>query len=153
MKKILLQQYQEIVDQAAGSTVAELSMPKEGWILTLRKALGMSGAQLGRRMGVSRSQVAQSEKNELSGALTLKTLQNMAQAMGGRLVYAIVLEQKTGNLVTARAKEKAEQLVSQTDTQMAFEQQSLSAASRNFEVDRVREELLSKMPKDLWDDA
>lgn len=153
MKKIILHQYQEIVDQAVSGRVVDLTLPSEGWIRTLRKSLGMSGAQLGRRLGISRAQVAQSERNELSGAITLKTLQNLAQAMGGRVVYAIVPEQDTQTMVSARAEHKAAQIVSQADTHMALEKQSISEDSRRFEINRIKKELLEKMPNDLWDDA
>jgi predicted DNA-binding mobile mystery protein A len=97
--------------------------------------------------------VAQSERNETSGAVTLKTLQNMAEAMGGRFVYAIVPAQETSRMVSARAEEKARQLVARTDTHMALEKQSLNKESRAFEIERLKQELLGKMPKDLWDDV
>ena len=153
MKKTLMYQCQNLIDKAASGKVADLNLPQEGWVSTLRKALGMSGAQLARRLGVSRAQVAQSERNEASGAITLKTLHKMAAAMGGRVVYMIVPEQSAGDMVQQRAREKASQLVYKVDTQMALEAQTISEASRKFEIERVKEELLNKMPGDLWDDV
>ncbi|MDT8399828.1 MAG: mobile mystery protein A [Pseudomonadales bacterium] len=152
MKKILLHQYQGIVDKAAAST-GDLVVPDEGWIRTLRKALGMSGAQLARRLGVSRSQVAQSEKNELSGAITLKTLRNMAQAMGGRVVHTIVLPASASELVHQRAREKARQILQQANTHMALESQVLDKDNQAFELRRLEQELLEQMPADFWDDV
>jgi len=152
MKQIVLKQYQEIVDQSA-KKVAGLIVPAEGWIRTMRNALGMSGAQLGRRLKVSRAQIAQAERNELSGAVTLKTLQKMAEAMNCRVVYAFVPETSAQATVKNRAREKAEQLVSITNTHMALENQSLDKASRIYEVERLTSELLNKMPSDLWDDV
>ena len=152
MKKIVLHQYQDIVDKASEHT-AGLSLPSEGWIKTMRKALGMSGAQLARRLGVSRSQIAQSEKNELSGAVTLKTLQNAAEAMGGRLVYAIVPAGKVEALIVKRAREKARQLEGRANVHMALESQTLDTKSREFEIKRLEQELLNTMPSDFWDDA
>lgn len=152
MKKLLMQQYQDIVDQAVAGEVRDLAIPPEGWVRTLRKALGMSGAQLARRLGVSRAQVAQSERNEASGAVTLNTLHNMAQAMGGRLVYAIVPMEETARMVSARAEAKAMQLVAGANTHMALEKQSINEVSQAYEIERLKQELLGKMPKDLWDD-
>jgi len=152
MKQIVLKQYQEIVDQSA-KKVAGLSVPVEGWVRTMRNALGISGAQLGRRLGVSRSQIAQTEHNELSGAVTLKTLQKMAEGMNCRVVYAFVPETSAHAIVENRAGEKAEQLVSRADIHMALESQSLDRASREYEVERLKRELLDKMPSDLWDDV
>lgn len=152
MKKIVMHQYQDIIDKAAAHT-AGLSLPPEGWLKTMRKALGMSGSQLARRLGVSRSQIAQSEKNELSGAVTLKTLQNAAEAMGGRLVYTIVPAGKIETLIAKRAREKAQQLVSRVNVHMALESQTLDTKSREFEIKRLEQELLNTMPSDFWDDA
>ncbi len=152
MRKIVLHQYQQIIDKAGRQTTG-LGVPPEGWLKTLRKALGMSGAQLGRLMGVSRAQVAQSERNELSGAVTLRTLQNMAEAMGCRVVYAIVPNGNVEDLVARRAKEKAKQLVGRVNTQMAFENQTLNEERREYELNRVEQELLRNLPLDLWDDV
>jgi len=152
MKKIILHQYQQIIDSAA-KQVAGLSVPAEGCLKTMRKALGMSGAQLARLLGVSRSQVAQSERNELSGAVTLKTLQGAAEAMGCRLVYAIVPADTVENMISRRAKEKAQQIVGKVNVHMALESQALDAKSREYEVKRIAQELLNSMPSDLWDNV
>ena len=151
MKKIVIHQYQEIIDHAA-QIVAGLPMPKEGWIRTMRCALGMSGAQLARRMKVSRSLVAQAEKKELSGAITLKTLNNMAEAMGCHVVYMIVPRTSASDLLVKRAREKATQLVHATNTQMALESQSLDKDKRQFEIERIQHELVKEIPSDLWND-
>ncbi len=151
MKPIILRQYQEIVDAAAKRLVG-LSIPPEGWLRTMRSALGMSGAQLARRLNVTRSQVAQAERNELAGVITLKTLQNMAEAMGCRVVYAIVPESTAGDLVAKRAREKAKHLIDQADTQMALEDQALTEEQRRFELERLQRELIHNIPSDLWND-
>lgn len=150
MRKTVLFQYQEIVDKAAHQAL-DLRTPPEGWLRTMRKALGMSGAQLARRLGVSRAQVAQSERNEVSGALTLRTLQNMAEAMGGRVVYTIVPSGSIETLLSKRAKEKARQLMSRVDTHMALESQLLDSERHQFELQRIEDELLREMPADFWD--
>ena len=151
MKEIITRQYQEIVDRAVNQ-VASLAMPPEGWIRTMRSALGMSGAQLARRLNMARSQVAQAEKNELSGVVTLKTLDNMAQAMGCRVVYAIVPEHSAGDLISKQAYKRAKQIVSSADTQMALEAQTLSEDQRKFEIERIANELIRDMPSDLWNE-
>jgi len=53
----------------------KLFQPKlttEGWIKVMRQALGMSGAQLGRRMEVTRGLVSNTEKAEIEGRVTIK---------------------------------------------------------------------------------
>jgi len=151
MKKIITHQYQEIVDSAA-KHVAEISVPPEGWLRTMRSAIGMSGAQLARHLGLSRAQVSQAEKNELAGVITLKTLKRMAEGMGCRVVYAVVPEKTAGDLVAKRARERAKQLINKTNVHMALEQQSLDQEQLSFELERLERELIQEMPSDLWND-
>lgn len=151
IKEIVSQQYQDIIDQA-GKDLANVVRPPEGWLCTARKALRMSGAQLSRRLGVSRAQVSKTEKNELTGAVTLKTMQNMAEAMGYRFVYAIVPEQSVGSLINQQANTKAQSLVKKANEQMALEGQMLSPQQIQYEIARLKKELLERMPTDFWDD-
>jgi len=152
ISKVVTRQYRSIVDRASKSA-ASLSVPPEGWIRSARKALNMSGAQLARRMGVSRMQVSQTEKKETSGAVTLKTIDNMARAMGCRLVYAIVPDRPLEELVSAQARKKATALIGNANTQMALEDQRLSTDDINYEIDRLAREISERLPSDLWDDA
>jgi len=151
IKDIAYRQYQEIVDRA-GYQMRESVVPPEGWLCTARKALKMSGAQLSRRLGVSRSQVSKTEKNELSGSVTIKTMQHMAEKMDCRFVYAIVPEKRVEDILLARAKEKAFSIVKRTNEHMALEGQTLSAQQIQFEVERLQMDLVNTMPSDFWDD-
>jgi predicted DNA-binding mobile mystery protein A len=153
IKGTVRQQYQEVADSAAASVARDLHVPKEGWLATMRKALGMSGAQLGRRLTLSRGRISQAEKAEQSGGVSLKTMREMAEAMGCRFVYAIVPENgRVVDLIEAQARKKATALVRQASTHMALEKQSLSDAKNRQEVDRVTLELMRAMPGNLWAD-
>lgn len=67
-----------------------LTRPPRGWIKAIREALGMTTAQIARRMGVSQPRAVEIEKAEKTGAITLDTLERAARAMDCRLVYAFV---------------------------------------------------------------
>lgn len=150
IKNIVTRQYQGIVDAVAGNG-RSLVLPPEGWMRTVRKALGMSGAQLARRLGVSRALVSQTERNELTGSVTVKNLQHMAEAMGCRFVYAIVpQESTTADLIADRAKEKATKLVEQAGKHMALEAQALSPQQMRGEIERLQRQILAELPADLW---
>jgi predicted DNA-binding mobile mystery protein A len=151
VKRTVRQQYQSIVDSAA-SHAGVLRTPAEGWLRTARKALGMSGAQLARRMGVTRSRVAQAEHAELSGGVTLKSMQAAAEAMGCRFVYAIVPPQSVEHLVTAQAHKKAQAVVGVASTQMALESQTLPNEKIAEEVTRLTRDIAHEMPPGFWDD-
>ena len=150
IKSIISKQYRDKVNQAAVKANT-IKLPTEGWLCTARKALGMSAAQLARRLGVTRAQVSKTEKGELQGSVTLKTLQNMAEAMGCRFVYAIVPKGKVEDILEVRAKKKAKQRVEETHKHMMLEAQTLSANQINFEVVRLQKEILQSPPADFWD--
>jgi len=152
IKRTVIAQYQSIVDQAAFA-VRDLRMPKEGWVRTVRKALGMSGAQLGRRMEVSRAQVAQTERNEQSGSATLKSMQRAAEALGCKFVYAIVpMDGSVEAVIQDRAREKAKTIVAKVNEHMALEAQTLPEKKIQFEIDRLTQELIRDLPGELWND-
>jgi predicted DNA-binding mobile mystery protein A len=151
VKSTATKQYQAIVNRAATSAVQKIGRPAEGWIATMRKALGMSGTQLGKRLGLSRARISQAEQAEPSGGITLKTMQAAAEAMGGRLVYAIVpANGKVEDIVAAQARKNAESLVVRASTHMALEKQSLSDRQNRQEIERITRELIRTMPADLW---
>jgi len=151
IQKTVQSQYQQIVDHAA-EAVRGLSAPKEGWIRTTRKALGMTGTQLAQRMGISKAQVSQTEKGEAGGSVTIKTMEKAAAALGCRFVYAVVPETMTADLINRRAREKARNIVEKVNEHMALEAQTLSSEQISFEIDRLQDEFVQGKPGDLWND-
>jgi len=149
VKRIALQQYQSIADRAA-IPFDSVRTPREGWIATVRRALGMSGPQLARRLGVGRARISQAERAELTGGITLKTMQAMAEAMGCRFVYAIVPEGRIEDLIAAQARKKAASIVGRARVHMALERQALSERQDAAEIERLAEDLIRTMPRDLW---
>ncbi len=149
VKEAVRRQYRMTVDLAQG---ADIEMPSEGWIRTVRKALGMSGAQLARRMGVTRARIAQAEKAELDGGVTLRSMQAAAEAMGCRFVYAFAPPVSIENVIIAQARKKAEAIVGRAGTHMAFENQAVSNTRTQHEVGRLMNELIYEMPSDFWED-
>ncbi len=151
VKQIVLNQYQEIVDRAQ-ERVKNLTAPNEGWLRSVRKALSMSGVQLANRLGVTKASVFNTEKAELSGGVTLKKMEQMAQGMGCRFVYFVIPEKPVKDILSDRARIKAEKIVTQASYQMALEAQALSNKQLRFEVDRLQQEILRESPSDLWND-
>jgi len=150
VKNVARQQYQRLVDHAAAHS--GLRTPPEGWLRTVRKALGMSGARLGKRMGLTRARISQAEHGELTGAATLKSMQAAAEAMGCRFVYAIVPEGRIEDVIAAQAQKKAAALVGRASTHMALEGQNLPNDKIAAEVGRLAVELAREMPPDFWSD-
>ncbi|MET0091013.1 MAG: mobile mystery protein A [Candidatus Thiodiazotropha sp.] len=151
MKEVVQKQYREHINRVRHQ-LKDLTMPSEGWLRTARKALGMSGAQLARRLGVTRAMVSNTERAEQDGGVTLKTLQNMAQAMDCRLVYAIIPEQEIEAILQARAYKKAREQVMAAGVQMALEAQTLSQDKLDEQVQRLAREILEKRGSLLWNE-
>ena len=151
IKPIITRQYREKLNQTA-SKFQGSALPAEGWIRTARKALGMSAAQLARRLGKTRALVSNTEKAELDGGVTLRTMQSIAEAANCRFVYAFVPEENAEAVIKRRAREKAEQRVMEAAGHMALEQQTLSHRPIESEIDRLKEDILKERPGDLWND-
>jgi predicted DNA-binding mobile mystery protein A len=64
--------------------------PTQGLLRTVRKALGIPAAEILKEVGVSPSVLFRLEQSERRGTISLKGLDRVAQAMGCKLVYAIV---------------------------------------------------------------
>jgi predicted DNA-binding mobile mystery protein A len=152
VKGTAIKQYQAMVDRAASRFAQQSAVLPEGWIATVRKALGMSGAQLAKRLSVTRARISKAEHAEAEGGVTLKTMQAAAEAMGCRFVYAIVPEGRIEDVIAAQARKKAQALVGRASDHMALESQSLSEAHNAEEAERIAQDLLRAMRADLWAD-
>lgn len=151
MKHIVAKQYRENVNLAR-KKLEGLAIPSEGWLRTVRKALGMSGAQLGRKLDVTRGAVSINEKAELSGGITIKTMQQMAESMGCRFVYAVVPETDVEDILMKRARLKATKQVRNASVHMALENQLVAEGKLVAEVERLAQEMIETSPSDLWND-
>ncbi len=88
MKQIIREQYQFKLNQLVD--INKIIRPKEGWVRSLRKALGMSSPQLAKRLGISKSQTSQMERMEAEDRITLKQLRRVADSLDCDLIYALV---------------------------------------------------------------
>ena len=123
-----------------------------GWINTIRTALNMSLSQLGRKAGKTAQGVRALEQREKSGAITLQSLKDIAEAMDMRLVYAIVPKSGTlDEMVNERVALKAQEIVNRTSTSMALEDQENAKARLMEAFAQKKIELKNEMPKFLWD--
>lgn len=150
MKALIRQQYQHKFDD--GPVVRLLRRPKEGWVRTLRKALGMSSPQLGRLLGVSKAQVSQMERMEVDDRITLKQLRRVAEKLECELVYAVVPRSSINEMIRDRAHFKAKKVVEAANKHMILESQQLSETSLNEQIDLETKRLIQDMPRDLWEE-
>jgi predicted DNA-binding mobile mystery protein A len=127
--------------------------PQKGWLRAVRDALGMTTAQLARRLGVSQPRIVELEQSEVSGSVTLRTLQRAAEALGCHLVYALVPERPLAEIVRERAEKIAERQSRAVEHTMRLENQSVQSRHASKELHRQSVEDLLRHPARLWDDA
>ena len=135
----------------AFSPLATAIRPEKGWIKAVREALGMTTAQLGKRIGVSQQRAAMMEKAETDGSITLKSLEQAAQSLGCRVVYVLYPEEPLHTTMRARAEATADLQMRAVEQTMRLEDQSVADGDlrQNTRL-RLVEELL-KRPARLWD--
>ena len=127
--------------------------PNQGWVATIRRAIGMSSAQLAGRMQITRQSLEALEAREGAGTATVDALRRAADALDCDLVYALI--PRKGSLdviVTAQARRLAERLVGRAGHTMALEQQNVAASETEQQIAVVTRRLLAEWPRGLWDE-
>lgn len=128
---------------------ARFQPPPKGWVRAIRDALGMTGAQLARRLSITAQSVADLEKSEAAGTISLNTLNRAAAAIDCTLVYALVPRTRLDTLVRERARAIAMRELKGVAHSMAIEDQ---ATPEDIEA-RVEEFIRETMKeRDLWND-
>ncbi len=151
IKQTALRQVRDQINNTAQQT-RDVLTPYNGWIRTLRVALGMSGLQLGKRNGISKSAISNLEKSEVEGRVTLKLMKKMAESMHCQFVYAFVPEREIEQILRDRITKKAQSLMHEVDTHIALEEQLMDKALRKKELLRLVEEMIDNPDRSLWDD-
>lgn len=128
----------------------ELTPPPKGWIKAIREALGMTGQQFAARMGIKPPTVVDIEKSEALGAIQLKTLSRAADALGCKLVYALVPKTSLQDAVEARARKIAIRALKRVAHTMKLENQSVDEADLERQIQNyIHNEIKDR---DLWAD-
>lgn len=128
-----------------------MARPPRGWLRAIRDALGMTTAQLARRIHVGQSRIPRLEQAEVEGAVTLKTLRQAAEGLGCTLVYALVPNEPLDSMLRKRAVEIADSQIARTHQTMKLENQALTRRDLEAERGRLVKALLKEDPRRLWD--
>lgn len=128
------------------------SRPNVGWVKTIREALSMSSQQLANRLGLSRARVAQLEHAENNDGVTLRTLKEVADALGCEFVYAIVPKGNSTleEIIKKRAEQIAMERVARVAHTMSLEDQSINTQSLTVRVKEQTKQYLTHLNKKLW---
>lgn len=124
--------------------------PTDGWIRTIRSALGMSAAQLGRRLGLSQQGVADLERREKSGAISISTLAVAAEALNCELSITLRPKSSLEEVVRAQAAAKAREERDRVVHTMRLEAQD-QGLDELFDERKAREAWMTERLARLWD--
>jgi predicted DNA-binding mobile mystery protein A len=132
----------------AQTPIGKLTPPSRGWLKAVREALGMTTAQLARRMGISQPGIVMLEQSEAAATIKLETLARAAEALNCRLVYALIPNEPLETMVQARARLIAKQHIGTVEHTMRLENQGVEdAVARERQVESVSRKIDARI---LW---
>lgn len=123
--------------------------PATGWVRAIRDALGMTGAQFARRLGIAPQSASALEKSEAGGTIQLDTLRRAAEALGCTLVYALVPDTSLEGAVRQRARSIAIRDLERVAHTMTLEAQGTGDADMDERVEAYVRDILRN--RDLWE--
>ncbi len=133
------------------SRLPDLARPNKGWIRALRDALGMSSADLARRMGISQQRVTAIERGEHDMTIKLGTLMRAAHAMDCELVYALVPRTSLDAMVEDQARRQATERVRRVTQHSRLEDQQPTDADLAQQIEELAAEFAER--RGLWSTA
>jgi predicted DNA-binding mobile mystery protein A len=126
--------------------------PEKGWLHAIRTALNMTLEQLGNRLNTSKQAAKALEMREAEGAISLRTLQEAANAMDMKLVYGLVPKNGTlDQLVEQKARAFAEKIVQRTHHNMQLEDQGNSEERIAAAIDELTADIKRELRRSIWD--
>lgn len=129
-----------------------LLRPPKGWVKAIREALGMTAEQLAHRVGVTKPRIYEIEKSELSGSITLGSIERAAHALDCQLVYAFVPKQPLQEMVEQRALLEAKKRVRATSHTMALEDQAVDEKELRQHIEALAKDLINQRTSQIWED-
>lgn len=122
--------------------------PVRGWVKAIREALGMTTAQLAKRMGVRQPSVFALEQSEVKGTIELATLRRAAEALDCTLVYALIPHKPLEATVRERARAFARRRRMPVEHSMLLEDQQV----KRHDTDAQLEDIIRETnPRLFWD--
>jgi len=124
--------------------------PVRGWIRAIRDALGMTGEQLARRIGVQKQRVTALEKGEAAGTVTINSMKKAAAAMDCVFVYALVPRDSLESNVERHARRYAKKIHATVQHSMTLEQQGLNEGESDYGIQANTDKFVRDTSKDIW---
>jgi predicted DNA-binding mobile mystery protein A len=129
--------------------IALFEVPPQGWLKTMREALGMTTTQLAKRLAVAQPRVTKMESNESN--LKISTFKKIAGALNCDFFYFLAPKDEGGvkNILQRQARQKAEKIIAKVQHNMSMENQQTDTEEL---VKDLVEDLLNKNICRIWDE-
>jgi predicted DNA-binding mobile mystery protein A len=124
--------------------------PPDGWIRTIRTALGMSAAQFGKRLGISAQGALDLERREKNGSITVAKLRHAAAALNCEVTLAWVPTLSFDETMREQAEKKARAEHDSVVHTMRLEAQE-EGVQKALKKSRASEAWLTTRLAKLWD--
>ena len=145
-----LQQLEETVHPFR--KLIEAPAPSGGWVRAIQGALGMTNVQLAKRLKKKAPQTIEDIQNsEANGTIKLKTLRELAEALGCQIVYAVVPLKPLTEMQRDRAREIARGRLRSISHSMKLEDQGVTPKEEARQLEMLTQRLLAGNPKKLWE--
>jgi len=132
------------------SSIASVNRPIKGCIRAIRDALGMNTRQFAERLGVSKSRIPRIEQDEITGSLTLKTMNRVADTLDCVFVYGFVPRTSLDDTVKKQASIITERRMKRLMHTMNLEDQGLSSKNAKKAFNNMLFEIIDS-PSILWE--
>jgi predicted DNA-binding mobile mystery protein A len=130
------------------AAVKRYAPPVRGWIKAIREALGMSTAQLAKRLKIKQPSLVALEQSEARGTIELATLRRVAEALDCTLVYALVPNKPLETMVRDKARAFTRKRREHVEHSMLLENQKVTAKGAEARLDEI---LRETNPRLFWD--
>lgn len=152
MRKNKLQLNQLSEKMEALSVLKAVSIAPNGWVKTIRNAIGMSMEQLGKKLSITKQAIKDIENREKEGSITIRSMQEIGRALDMKFVYGFVPDAiSLEAIIEKRSIEIATKIVERTSNTMKLEDQANSKDRIEKAIKERAAEIINKTPKILWD--
>ncbi|MDQ6978572.1 MAG: mobile mystery protein A [Mariprofundaceae bacterium] len=120
-------------------------------IAPIRDAIGMTGEQLARRLGVQKQRIVALEKGEVAGTATINSMKKAAEAMDCVFVYALLPRKSLEANVENQAHKYAKKMHTAIQHSMLLEQQGLTMDENRQGIKENTDYLVRNSAKAIWE--
>jgi predicted DNA-binding mobile mystery protein A len=130
--------------------IEQMRAPPNGWIRTLRQALGMTTEQMAERMGVTRQAVLQLEMAERRRTATWTSLRKAADAMDCEVVYAILPRGSLQQVLMRQGRKQAERQLRRITHSMRLDSHLVGEGEMALQIEELASHLAAERSRALW---